>query len=257
MTHSMCLSPQDERFTKWLESLEARHLANFRIAEVTRALRALSSAYVQRRQTLAGGAALNSAGKRAAFALFYGPLHLLTIGQIIRSLDAADPAPSEVLDLGCGTGVGGAAWALCAGGAPRVTGIDRHPWAADESRWTYRQLALRGQARAGDLKRLPPTKSSTAVVAAYVLNELDKERRSSLEMELLDAATRGTRVLIVEPIARSLTPWWDETTSRVRALGGREDEWRFPVELPPLLRTLDKAAGLNNQELTAKSLYLG
>jgi len=253
----MCLSPQDQRFTTWLEALEARHLANFRVAEVTRALRALSSAYVQRRQTLAAGAALNSAGKRAAFALFYGPLHLLTIGHIIRSLDAAAPAPTEVIDLECGTGVGGAAWGLCAGGAPRVTGIDRHPWAADESRWTYQHLKLRGQARVGDLKRLPPAKPSTAVVAAYLLNELDKERRSSLEMELLDAATRGTRVLIVEPIARALTPWWGETASRVRALGGREDEWRFPVDLPPLLRTLDKAAGLNHQELTAKSLYLG
>ena len=241
----------------WLASLEARHLADFRVAEVTRALRALSSAYVQRRQTLATGAALNSAGKRAAFALFYGPLHLLTIGQIIRSLDAAAPAPSEIVDLGCGTGVGGAAWALCAGGAPRVTGIDRHPWAADESRWTYHQLKLHGQARAGDLKRLPPMKPTAAIVAAYLFNELDNDRRGSLEMQLLDAATQGTRVLIVEPISRSLTPWWDKTASRVRALGGREDEWRFPAELPPLLRTLDKAAGLNHQELTAKSLYLG
>ena len=100
-------------------------------------------------------------------------------------------------------------------------------------------------------------KPTAAIVAAYLFNELDNDRRGSLEMQLLDAATQGTRVLIVEPISRSLTPWWDKTASRVRALGGREDEWRFPAELPPLLRTLDKAAGLNHQELTAKSLYLG
>ena len=56
----MCLSPGDERLTRWLASLEARHLADFRVAEVTRALRALSSAYVHRRQTLTAGAALNS-----------------------------------------------------------------------------------------------------------------------------------------------------------------------------------------------------
>jgi hypothetical protein len=253
----MCLSPQDERFTKWLASLEARHLADFRVAEVTRALRALSSAYVQRRQTLAAGAALNSAGKRAAFALFYGPLHLLTISRIIRELPAAVPAPSQILDLGCGTGVGGAAWSLCAGGAARITGIDRHPWAVEESRWTYRELGVRGQARPGDLKRLPPIKASGAIVAAYVLNESSVDLRRSLEIQLLDAATRGTRVLVVEPIARAFTPWWDETAARVKALGGRDDEWRFPVELPPLLRLLDKAAGLNHQELTARSLYLG
>jgi hypothetical protein len=251
----MCLLPQDERFTTWLRALEARHLADFRMAEVTRALRALSSAYVQRRQTLAAGAALNSAGKRAAFALFYGPLHLLTIGQIVRSIDAHVPPPSTITDIGCGTGVGGAAWALCAGGTSRITGTDRHAWAVDESRWTYREFGLRGQARLGDLRRLSPM--SDAVIAAYVLNELDSERRQALEARFLEAAGRGTRVLIVEPIARPLTPWWDETAARVKAAGGREDEWRFRLELPPLLRLLDKAAGLHHQELTARSLYLG
>jgi protein-L-isoaspartate O-methyltransferase len=252
----MCLSPGDERLTRWLASLEARHLADFRVAEVTRALRALSSAYVHRRQTLTAGAALNSAGKRAAFALFYGPLHLLTVGQILRSVEEGRPAPSDVLDLGCGTGVGGAAWALCAGDKPRILGIDRHGWAVDECRRTYRELGLHGQARMGDLKRLPPTRPSSAVIAAYVLNELSDERRRALELQLLDAATRGTRVLIVEPIARPLTPWWDETASRIRALGGREDDWRFQVELPPLMRLLDKSAGLHHQELTARSLYI-
>jgi hypothetical protein len=253
----MCLSSGDERFTRWLTSLEARHLADFRVAEVTRALRALSSAYVHRRQTLTAGAALNSAGKRAAFALFYGPLHLLTIGQILRSVAGGAPAPSEIVDLGCGTGVGGAAWALCAGGAPRILGIDRHGWAVEESRRTYRELGLRGHARTGNLNRLPATKPSSAVIAAYVLNELSDERRGMLELQLLDAATRGTRVLIVEPIARSLTPWWDEMAARVTALGGRADDWRFPADLPPLLQLLDKSAGMHHDEQTARSLYLG
>lgn len=253
----MCLSPQHEAFTSWLAALEARHLADFRIAEVTRALRALSSAYVERRQKLAAGAALDSAGKRAAFALFYGPLHFLTISRILESLELSGPAPGEVVDLGCGTGVGGAAWALCAAGTPRITGIDRHPWAVDESRWAYRHFGLRGNARIGDLRRLPPLSATSSVIAAYTLNELAEERRRSVETVLLNAAARGTRVLIVEPIARAVTPWWDECGARVTALGGRQDEWRFPVDLPPLLRLLDKAAGLHHEELTARSLYLG
>src|SRR5687767_10775558 len=119
----MCLSSQDPLFTRWLAALEARHLADFRVAEVTRALRALSSAYVQRRQKLAEGAALSSAGKRAAFALFYGPLHFLTVSHIIRTLEAGAPPPTEIVDLGCGTGVGGAAWALCASTTPRIAGV--------------------------------------------------------------------------------------------------------------------------------------
>lgn len=253
----MCVSAQDELFTRWLASLETRHLADFRVAEVTRALRALSSAYVQRRQKLAAGAALSSAGKRAAFALFYGPLHLLTVAHIVRAVGAGTPAPTHIVDLGCGTGVGAAAWALCAGSNPQILGIDRHPWAVDESRRTYRELNLRGHARIGDLKRLPALASSAAVIVAYTLNELGDEHRRAVEMQLLDAATRGTRVLIVEPIARAVTPWWDETAARLKALGGRVDDWRVPVDLPPLLRLLDKSAGLNHQELTARSLYLG
>ena len=250
-------TPQDDALGRWLASLETRHLADLRLAEVTRALRALSSAYVQRRQKLAAGAALDSKGKRAAFALFYGPLHFLTIANIVQAIHAETPAPSEIVDLGCGTGVGAAAWSLCAGGSPRIIGVDRHPWAVDESRRTYRDLSLRGQARIGDLRRLPPLATSGGVIAAYTLNELADERRRSVEMGLLEAGTRGTRVLIVEPIARSVTPWWDETAARIKSLGGREDEWRFPADLPPLVQLLDKSAGLHHDELTARSLYLG
>lgn len=253
----MCVSAQDDDFTRWLARLESRHLADFRVAEVTRALRALSSAYVQRRQKLAAGAALSSAGKRAAFALFYGPLHLLTIAHIVRAVGGGSPAPTHIVDLGSGTGVAAAAWALCAGKSPAILGIDRHPWAVEESRRTYRDLNLRGHARVGDLKRLPPLASSGAVIAGYTLNELSDGHRGAVEMHLLEAAALGTRLLIVEPIARAVTPWWDETAARVKGLGGREDDWRIPVDLPPLLRLLDKAAGLHHQELTARSLYVG
>ena len=251
------MSSQNDPFTGWLAALEKRHLANFRVAEVTRALRALSSAYVQRRQRLAAGAALDSAGKRAAFALFYGPLHLLTIAHIIESIGAQSPTPTDIVDLGCGTGVAGAAWALCAGGTPRISGLDRHPWAVEESRWTYQQFGLRGQVRISDLRRPPALGPRAAAVAAYTMNELAVERRQMLESHLLAAAGRGTRVLVVEPIARGVAPWWDETAARVKALGGRADEWRFPAVLPPLIGLLDKSAGLHHQELTARSLYLG
>ena len=70
------------------------------------------------------------------------------------------------------------------------------------------------------------------------------------------AASHGTAVIVIEPIARSLTPWWDGTAARVRAAGGRADEWRFPVVLPPQLEKFDRAAGLRHQELKARTLML-
>ena len=253
MTHSAT----EEIFTEWVAALEARHLADLRVPEVTRALRALSSAYVERRHKVTARATLDSAGKRAAFALFYGPLHFLTISHIVQVLGVERDRVASIVDLGCGTGVAGAAWALAAGGVPRLTGIDRHPWAVGETRWTYRHFRLAGQASTGDLAAVPRMGRHGAIVAAYALNELPPNVRSDAEERLLNAAIAGAQILVVEPIARSVTPWWDDFAARALAAGGRADEWRFAVDLPPLLRLFDKAAGLNHRELTARSVCIG
>ena len=238
-----------------MEKLEARHLSELRVQEVTRALRALSARYVGRRDEDVRRS-LDTRGKRAAFALYYAPLHFLATDLIVRALGAGVPAPVAILDLGCGTGAAGAAWALAAGGGPDVTGIDRHPWAVDEARWTYRALGLQGRARQGDAARFPPPRAGSAILAAYVLNELPDVERTALEATLVQTASRGVRILIVEPISRSVSPWWNATSSRFASVGGRADEWRFPVDLPPQLRLFDKAAGLDHRELTARSIYV-
>jgi len=244
-------------FDDWVAALEKRHLADLRLPELTRALRALSSAYVERRHTVGRGGPLDSAGKRAAFALFYAPLHFLTATYVIRALDdAVAAAPSSVLDIGCGTGAAGAAWAVTCGGTPRLTGIDRHPWAIDEARWTYRMLELTGTARQGDVMRLPRLDRGSAVIAAYVLNELPSDKRDRVLEQLFTAGAHGVRVLILEPIARAVTPWWDDAAVQAARAGGRTDEWRFREPLPPLLQILDKAAGLDHRELTVRSMWL-
>ena len=253
MTHS----DTADIFADWMRALEARHLADLRLAEVTRALRALSSAYVERRHKMAGGGALDSAGKRAAFALFYAPLHFLATQHVVEAVDAQGAPPSLILDLGCGTGAAGAAWAIATGGTPPITGIDRHPWAVQEARWTYRQLGLRGSARQGDLSHIPRLAPGGAIVAAYLLNEMQDAARMSVEDQLFVAGGSGNRILILEPIARSIAPWWTRTAERFRSIGGRADEWRFAVDLPPLLRTLDHAAGLNHRELKVRTICVG
>jgi SAM-dependent methyltransferase len=242
-------------FTQWLGELESRHLADLRLQEVTRALRALSARYVGRRDDRIQRS-LDTKGKRAAFALYYAPLHFLTTDLIVRAVSAHLPAPAAILDIGCGTGAAGAAWALAAGGTPEITGIDRHPWAVDEARWTYRTLGLRGRARQADAARLPAQRPGSAILAAYVLNELPEGSRTSLMDDLVRAAAQGTRLLIIEPISRSVSPWWDSAVLRFAGARGRADEWRFQVELPSLLRLLDKAAGLDHRELTARSIYV-
>lgn len=248
-----------DRASRWLSALEGRYLADLRLPEVTRALRALSATYVERRQRGPGAhvrGALDTAGKRAAFAMYYGPLHFIAVTEVVRALGASQPAPAAIIDLGCGTGVAGAAWAIAAGSTPVVTGIDRHPWAVAEARWTYRQLGVQGHVRQGDAWRLPFSRAGASVIAAYVLNELADAERRTLEDQLIAVAHRGGRILIVEPIARAVSPWWTSTATRVTAAGGRADEWRLQIDAPPIVRQLGTAAGLNYRELRLQTLFL-
>jgi len=239
----------------WLAALEERHLANLTRPELTRALRALSSCYVERRDKLTSGAALEGAGKRAAFALFYGPLHFLTVTAVVRAMLAHELPIQTIADLGCGTGVGGAAWAAACAKPPSIAGVDRNTWAVQEANWTYRTLGLSGHARTGDIVRnYPPAASGTAVLLAYAVNELPADTRAAL-LDRVSASTRaGSRLLIVEPIARGVTAWWPEWTARLVADGARVDEWRFPAKLPPLTRQIAKGAGLDPRELLARTI---
>jgi hypothetical protein len=240
---------------QWLAALEARHLATITRPELTRALRALSSCYVERRDRLAHGAALEGAGKRAAFALFYGPLHFLTVTNIVHGLGAHERGLREIADLGCGTGAAGAAWALTCTQRPSMAGLDRSPWAVEEAGWTYRYFGLRGRAARADLTRTPVRADQrSGILLAYAVNELPPDGRAVLLERIVERTRAGAAVLIVEPIARRGVDWWDEWRSRLTPEGARSDEWRFRVSLPPLLASIAKGAGLDPRELTARTI---
>lgn len=245
-------------FDDWIQALEARHLTNLSRSELTRGLRALSSCYIERRHRLMCGAALEGAGKRAAFALFYAPIHFLTVTSIVRALGAEATSARAILDLGCGTGAAGAGWALACSGSMTVTGVDRNPWAVSEANWTYNQLGIRGSARIGDvLTPLAHGRRGADVLLAYVVNELRSDTRVRLLQRVVEQARSGSRILIVEPIARRLTDWWGEWSEVLSAVGGRADEWRFRATLPDLLRAIAKGAGLGTTELTARTIFIG
>jgi Methyltransferase domain len=244
-----------DSFSKWLEALDDRHRRALSFQEVRRSVQALSSLYVERRNRLGEGAALDGVGKRAAFATYFAPLHFLLVREIVRALGAASRAVPALLDLGCGTGVAGAAWASEMNPRPHVTGIDRNPWAASEARWTYSAFGLEGSVKALDANvfKVP---SGAGIMAAFILNEVPEEARERWRNALLSAAERGSPALVIEPIAKRLSPWWDDWSRDFVAAGGRSDEWRFPIVLPERLALMDKAAGLDHRELTGRSLWL-
>ena len=119
-------------FESWVADLERRHLSELSFPEVRKGLPALSSLYAERRGRIGSGAAFDGAGKRAAFALFFGPLRSLAVRGIVAALGAADRRFDRLLDLGCGTGAAGAAVALAAGADMR--GVERSGWAVSGPR---------------------------------------------------------------------------------------------------------------------------
>jgi predicted RNA methylase len=243
----------DAHFQNWIADLEARHLADLTFSEVSRALRALSSAYVERRAKLSEGAAFSGAGKRAAFALFYGPLHFLLVRHIADQLFGPERRNEHVVDLGCGTGAAGAAIATA-----RIVGVDKSSWALAEAARTYRMFRLDSQIQRGDVGSVRLPRSKSLIVAAFTINELPHIDRERLLTHILDRVrANGDRVLIVEPLAKAIAPWWNAWRQRFESAGGRADEWRAALPLPDIVARLDRAAGLKHRELTGRSLWLG
>jgi len=248
----------------WLSAVVGRHTRALSSPEFLKAVRALSARYVERRAVLSTRSPTDSAGKRAAFAGFFAPLHFLTTRAVVRALGAGAQPISRLADLGCGTGVASAAWALECARRPRLAGIDREKWALDEAAWNWRELGLLGRARRDDLVRAAgsldrPVKGETGpggVVLAWSVNELDDKSRRLLLPALVALADRGTPLLVIEPLARDATPWWDDWAGVWRQRGGRADEWKFDEPLPAVLARLSEAAGFRRQALGARSLWL-
>jgi hypothetical protein len=167
------------------------------------------------------------------------------------------PPGASLVDLGCGTGAAGAAWAAASGRPFPIVAIDRSAWALDEAARTYRQCGLTARLRRDDLARAPWPPAPAAFLAAFSVNELGDAPRDHLLARLTERARRGEPVLIIEPLARGVAPWWNKWHDALGAAGGRADQWRLRVELPPIVAKLDRAAGLDHRELTARSLLAG
>lgn len=254
-------------FDRWLADLEARHLRDMTPTEVARALRALSSTYVERRARLSGRGAFDTAGKRAAYALYYAPRRYLTMTHVLGALPAAT-GPLAITDIGCGTGAASAAWAVHAGPGATILGLDAHPWAVEETRATLHAFGLRGDARRtviGGTRGVQPWVSPPghgrapqpgAILLSYTVNELSDDDRASLLPALLAAAARGTRVLVMEPLSRRTSPWWSRWAAAIIGAGGRSDEWRTTLTLPDITHQLGRAAGLDAAGATSRTLYL-
>lgn len=241
-----------------------RHLHTLTTPEFLRAARALSARYVEDRQRLHARSPLDSAGKRAAFAVLYGPIHYETTRAITLGLGLASDSVGRIVDLGCGTGAASAGWARVSTPTPSIEGVDRSGWAVTEARWTWNLIGLSGRATRGDLvaaserlTRQPrQALTTTGVLLAWAVNELAPSERDPLLAHLVTLGKLGARVLVIEPVSGRAAPWWDTWARTVIESGGRADAWQLPNTLPEALRRLDRQAGFDRSHLSARTLLL-
>ena len=249
--------PLRAAFDAWLVTTRGRYLPPLTFSELRKGVQALSSLYVERR---AGGRlaarAISGEGKRAAFATYYAPLHFLITHHALAQLAGEAFARVRVVhDLGCGTGAAGVAAATALSGVPTLHAVDRSGWALGEAALTAGSFGLRPRTRRAALpSALPRAGAGELLVLGWVVNELPPAPRERVLRSLEGALGRGAGLLVLEPLALSAVPWWSAWAERLAACAIEDKILRCALDLPEWIRALDRACGLDHQELRARVL---
>lgn len=251
-------APLLDTFDHWIEGTLARFLPPLTFTELRKGVQALSMLYVERRDAgKLAERAVEGTGKRAALATYYAALHFLTTHHALEMVgDTVVAGTRKVVDLGCGTGAAGAALGVRLAPGAEVIGIDRMGWPLEEAERTYLAFGLRGKTRRSALPAgIPRTGSGSALVLGWMIGELDEESRVGLLRAVSAAAKRGTKILVLEPLAKAINPWWEEWVAALAPLGIGNDLIRVSIDRPPFIRDMDKAARLDHQVIGARVLH--
>jgi SAM-dependent methyltransferase len=250
--------PLATRFDRWLEASVARYVPPLTYTELRKGVQALSSLYVERRHDgPIAPRAIEGVGKRGAFASYYAALHFLTTHHAFAMIGGGDQlgTPTRVIDLGCGTGPTGAAIATSYPQPPSVTGIDRSGWALEEAEHTWLAFGLKGRAVRQEIPdSVPQVGSGDLLSFGWMISELADDARAALLRRLIRWLRAGAAVMITEPLATGVTPWWPLWSEALAEYGVRADLCKVAIVRPDWIADMDKAARLDHQVIGARVL---
>jgi SAM-dependent methyltransferase len=258
------------------------------LREVGAAVARLSKGLTRERE-LAGARYLDEERLLGAYLLFYWPVSYLQARGVLSELPRR---PRSVLDLGSGPAP--LAFAALDHGAAEVVAADRSARALAAARelareageplatreWNPSRSAQRGPEPKGALERLAGGRRFDLVTFGHVLNELfsgeDADlRRAALLEEALALVAPGGSLVVIEPAlrdtSRALLRVRDLLVARGYAIRApclfrgacpallRESDWchaERPIEPPPLVAQIGKAAGLRKEAVKMSYLVL-
>ncbi len=248
--------------------------------EVAAAVGRLSRGFTRERE-LAGARYLDDDRLLGAYLLFYWPVSYLEARGVLAELP---PKPRSALDLGSGPGP--MAFAALDAGAAEALAADRSARALAAARDLAARagepLATRewNPTRGRPLAELASGRRFDLVTMGHALDELFRgesaaERRAALLLEALSLLAPGGSLVVIEPAlretSRALLSVRDLLVARgvpVRApclFRGpcpallRETDWchaERPIEPPPLVAGIGRAAGLRKEAVKMSTLVL-
>lgn len=242
---------------RWVTAAQAQWARDLTFQELRKGVQAVSNLYVHKRAK--GGLSRKAAdgrGKKAAFAVYYGGLHLL----LVQAWTLGRPPPPlvEVADVGCGPGVVGAAIARWVG-ASQLASSDIRGEHLQVATWTARRLGLRSRTRKQGLPEVVARapRRRTLWTFGWVLNELPEDALQATLSALCRRLQDGDGAVIFAPLSTRASPWWPRAVRLLTA--ARPDlsteEFRCRPDLPTLLKDIDRATRLDHRELGARVLY--
>ena len=109
---------------------------------------------------------------------------------------------------------------------------------------------------------LPPEAAATleairrpeGIVIGWTLNELDDAKRALVAERLAHWVAKGSRLLVIEPVSKRVTPWWDEWVQKLPSAHCSVFEKRLRLDLPPKIALLARSAGLGAEGTVVRVL---
>jgi ribosomal protein RSM22 (predicted rRNA methylase) len=250
------------------------------LREVAAAVTRLSTGLTRERE-LAGARYLDDERLLGAYLLFYWPISYLQGRGVLSELPRR---PQSVLDLGSGPGA--LAFAALDAGAASATAADRARHALQAARELSRlagePLATRewNPTHGRPLSELSSGRPPDVILMGHVLNELWKgegqaARRAALLEQAMAALAPGGSLVVIEPALRDTSRALLEVRDLLVARGAavrapclfrgacpaltRPSDWchaERPIDPPPLVAQIGKAAGLRKEAVKMSYLVL-